>query len=614
MPPAHVQDDQSYRIFFERALEGLYRSTVEGRLTEVNPAFAEMLGYASTDEVMAIDVQRDLYVESKDREAMLAKVRRAGKVEQHNVPIQKKDGSLAYIHDYTRGIFEDGELVGLEGILTDVTEQVRLSNQLRESEKRYRTLLQHLPVGVYRTTPEGEILEANTAAIEMIGATSLQHLRQHDAADFMLERGLRAQHMEKLASGKHRVEEFPFQCLDGRKIWVRDYMRAVEDEQGNIRYLDGVIIDITEQRRAEIARRESDARYRLLVEQFPEPIVVHDGKRILYANAASARFAGIEDADGLMGRDIFDFIHPDFLASATDRVTSIVQQRKPAPPIEGKLEMPDGRAVDVEIISSPVRFKGKEASQVLLRDMTERKLHESQLVEAKERAEEMSELKSAFLANMSHEVRTPLTGILGFASILKEELQDEKQELAEYIHQSGERLLETLNSVLDLARLEANALTLDIEPVDVATEVRQTAVIFRPIAAEKGLTLSVDVPDELVVRTDRTCLHRVFSNLLSNGIKFTNEGSIHVRLACEGDHLLIRVEDTGPGIAPDFVPYVFDEFKQASTGLSREHQGAGLGLAITKRLIDRLNGDISIDSTVGQGSVFTVRLPSMDVI
>jgi signal transduction histidine kinase len=211
---------------------------------------------------------------------------------------------------------------------------------------------------------------------------------------------------------------------------------------------------------------------------------------------------------------------------------------------------------------------------------------------------------------MSHEVRTPLTAILGFAAVLGEEMEGEQRELLDIIRQSGERLLETLNSVLDLARLEANALPIDPKLLDLTKEIHDAAQIYRPIAHRKGLAFHLDAPGHVVeAQVDRASFHRIVSNLLSNAIKFTEEGEIRLHLRLGGSDVEIRVEDTGLGIGDTFLPHLFEEFKQESTGLSRTHTGSGLGLAITKHLVERMRGRIEVESVKNEGSTFIVRLP-----
>jgi len=243
-------------------------------------------------------------------------------------------------------------------------------------------------------------------------------------------------------------------------------------------------------------------------------------------------------------------------------------------------------------------------------DVTERANYEQHLKEAKEQAEHLAQLKSAFLANMSHEIRTPLTGIIGFADVLDEEVSDEHREIVALIRDSGERLMETLNSVLDLARLEAGAL--DIEPVllNLNQEIEETVRLFRSMAEEKNLDIRVEIPDETIyAHLDRTGLHRVLNNLLSNAIKFTEQGHIALTLTPDGEWADIEIEDTGIGIGEHFLPHLFDEFKQESTGPARSHTGSGLGLAITRRLIDQMHSTIDVTSTKGEGTRFTVRVP-----
>ena len=219
-------------------------------------------------------------------------------------------------------------------------------------------------------------------------------------------------------------------------------------------------------------------------------------------------------------------------------------------------------------------------------------------------------LKDSFLANMSHEIRTPLTGILGFAQVLSTEVDDSQRELVTFIQEGGKRLLNTLNSVLDLAQLQANAIELHEFPMDVCTEVHNSALLLEPMARMQGLDFVVEVPEEPVVSVlDQRCLNRIVSNLVSNAVKFTDAGTITVQVAREKEDALIRVVDTGVGISDQFIPFLFDEFKQESTGLSRSHEGSGLGLAITRRLVELMHGSISAQSEKGAGTTFTVRFP-----
>ncbi len=249
------------------------------------------------------------------------------------------------------------------------------------------------------------------------------------------------------------------------------------------------------------------------------------------------------------------------------------------------------------------------------KDVTQQKLFEAELIRAKEQAEEVSRLKSNFLANMSHEIRTPLTGIIGSAQVLTGELDGEHLEMVETMGRAGIRLLGTINSVLDMARIEAGALHPQPEPVEVADEVADAISVLRPLSLGKGLRLALhEVTPEVWASADPDCLHRVCVNLIGNAIKFTKEGEVVAEIDVEPDAAVLRVRDTGIGISEDFLPYLFDNFKQESTGMERSHEGTGLGLSITKRLVELMGGTIEVESTKGIGSTFTVRLPRTDAL
>jgi CheY-like chemotaxis protein/nitrogen-specific signal transduction histidine kinase len=250
-----------------------------------------------------------------------------------------------------------------------------------------------------------------------------------------------------------------------------------------------------------------------------------------------------------------------------------------------------------------------------IRDVTERKRAEAVLVRSKEQAEEVARLKSAFLANMSHEIRTPLTGILGFTSVLAEEITDpQQQEFVSLIEKSGRRLMDTLNSVLELARLEAGRVELSSESVRLADAAQEAAGLMAPMASEKGLRLEARIlAPTAEAQLDRAALDRVLTNLVGNAVKFTEEGGVVIEVDADEHAVFLRVIDTGVGIDPGFVPRLFYDFEQESTGIGRSHEGSGLGLAISRQLVERMRGSIAVDSSKGQGTTFSVTFPRYDV-
>jgi signal transduction histidine kinase len=237
-------------------------------------------------------------------------------------------------------------------------------------------------------------------------------------------------------------------------------------------------------------------------------------------------------------------------------------------------------------------------------------LANERLRKANERLHLADKLKDDLLANTSHELRTPLTSILGFAGVLQDELSGEHREFASHIQQGGQRLLETVNALLDMARFRADLITVDPDDVDIVAEVATVTAALEPLAARKGLFLKV-IPEDFSVpaRLDTGALERIVANLVGNAIKFTEQGGVTVLIDAEADRIHLTVKDTGIGIRSEFLPHLFSAFSQASSGYSRTHEGNGLGLAITHQLIRVLGGDITVESSEGAGTVFRVGLP-----
>ena len=231
--------------------------------------------------------------------------------------------------------------------------------------------------------------------------------------------------------------------------------------------------------------------------------------------------------------------------------------------------------------------------------------------EARQAAEQLTRLKSSFLANMSHEIRTPLTAILGSAEILADEVAPESRDLTGSILSGGQRLMATLNSVLDLAQIEAGQMAPSPRPTDVGALLVGAAKDVGPLAAAKGVTLMVDVPPdfpELVV--DPGLLDRVVSNLIGNAVKFTDEGHVNVQTRYDGTRLRVEVSDSGIGISPEDLEHLFDEFRQVSDGHGRTHEGNGLGLALARRVTALMGGEVSVESALGVGSRFGISVPA----
>lgn len=270
----------------------------------------------------------------------------------------------------------------------------------------------------------------------------------------------------------------------------------------------------------------------------------------------------------------------------------------------------DARTRELRELNMHLEEKVDEQLAIILR---EREVYEARLRREKERAEKAARLKSAILNNMSHEFRTPMTGILGYADILLDEVDDAHREFAATIREYGQRLMGTLDAVLELARLEAAATEPQKTSIDVRAQAERVVRALEDRAAEKGLAFRYTLPDApLPAQLDPAALDRVLHILIDNAIKFTSEGEVQVAVEAEDDAVMIRVRDTGIGISDDFRPHLFEPFRQESMGDDRAFEGNGLNLSIAKRLVELSGGTLRVESEKGVGSTFTVRLPRFE--
>ena len=274
------------------------------------------------------------------------------------------------------------------------------------------------------------------------------------------------------------------------------------------------------------------------------------------------------------------------------------------------------KIINVEVFGSFEIYNGKPAILGTLLNITERKKTEFELRSAKEKAEEMNRLKSVFLANMSHELRTPMIGILGYAETLYGELKEPLfKEMAATLLKSGNRLKETLNLILDLSRIEANKIDINLTTLDISQILQEIVKLFEVAAAEKNLELNLIILDENIVsKLDKRLFIQIVENLINNAIKYTVRGYINVYVKRISEHdkeySVIEIEDTGIGISHENIELIFEPFRQASEGYARNFEGTGLGLTITKKFVELLNGQISLESKLGVGSKFTLKFIS----
>ena len=517
--------------------------------------------------------------------------------------------------------WEDGEAVKLAGAFQDITERYEAQVALHEREQRLRGIADSVPGVLFQffAQPDGVMGTRFVSA----RAQDVLGIPTEDFFARVVARIPKSYQAPFWTSVKAAVQnstkwelEFPFDRPDGTRIWLRGASIPVQKEDERV--FNGVLLDITERKQREQEQQRAYDRMQLALKETHSVIfeVDLDTKEV----AREGHFADVfhQTPEAVPTWEAFaeNAVHPDDSARMKAFLEALTAGTLEDPVIDYRTNPALGpvRWLRGEIHRvDPVDSNTRKAIGIV-RDVTQQKTYEQGLIEARREAEEMNRLKSAFLTNMSHEIRTPLTGIIGYAELLAEmNLEADASEFAEAINHSGQRLMETLTSLLDLSQLEAGSLRLFPRTVPLATRVAEITRSFHARARQKGVALQTILPDDgLTLQTDPGAVERVLNNLVGNALKFTPAGgTVTVAVTPLPEGARIEVADTGVGIDPAFLPDVFTPFKQESDGLGREFEGNGLGLAITKQLVDLLSGTITVDSAKAQGTTFTVTLPPL---
>ena len=365
-------------------------------------------------------------------------------------------------------------------------------------------------------------------------------------------------------------------------------------------------------------QQRADGMFRDLLEAAPDAMVILDRQsRITLVNAQAERLFGWERRD-LIGQPIEALI-PERLRARHPAMVAEFARAPQNRPMGANLDLwglrRDGSEFPVEVSLSPLRTEGGLFVSSAIRDITERKKAEAELIDSRKAAESANRAKSEFLSSMSHELRTPLNALIGFAQMLEldrdRNLTDRQREYVAYLRRAGDHLLELVNEVLDLAGIEAGRLRLTIEQIALREMVEQVGRIMSPIAERSKIAFSVHVPEGIPdIRADELRLRQVLINLVSNAVKYNRAGGA-VRLDVErgaGDRVRILVTDTGLGIAPELQKDLFQPFQRLGAERS-DIEGTGIGLTLSRKLIEAMNGNIGFESQPGRGSTFWIDLP-----
>jgi PAS domain S-box-containing protein len=616
------------RDFSESVLDSLpgvlYLYDESGRFVRWNKNFEKVTGY-HPEEIAKLHPLDFFAGQDKERVAnRISEVFQSGSSQIEAELVVRNGEALPYVFTgVTTRI--DGKAC-LVGVGIDVSERRRAELARLESESRYRTLFDYAPDGILIADSKSRYQDANPSICRMLGY-SRDELIGMSAADIIADshQPLIEPALDMIAKQEQVPREWHFRRKDGSQFSAE--VIATLMPEGKIL---GMIRDITERKFVEAKLRESESHLRdaqRIARLGSWELTLSDGS-LRWSDQIYVIF-GLDRSQFQGSYQAFlDRVHPEdreFVEAAQKLVLSTGGRLD----IEHRVVLPDGKVRHVHEMADVETDKSGQpislAGTVL--DITDRKRAERER-EKRHQAEAADRIKSAFLATMSHELRTPLNSIIGFTSIILQELPGplnaEQRKQLEMVRGSARHLLALVNDVLDISKIEAGQLEVVSRPFDVRSSIEKVVATMRPTAAQKNLELRVELAPEIgMLSNDERRLEQILLNLLSNAIKFTDKGHVALRVETAREHqfkgsitservVCFLVSDTGIGIEPEDLNSLFQPFRQIDTGLARVHEGTGLGLAICHRLAILMGGEVHAESTWGVGSTFCLTLPLND--
>jgi PAS domain S-box-containing protein len=632
------QSEERFRAVFETGGMGIGVYSANSQITQTNLAMQQFLGYSNAElatlHYSVLTHPDDLAIEQPYVDRCIAGDLNNYQIEKRFV---RKDGSFVW-GDLTVSIVRGakGESQLCIAMIADITDRKQAEEALRQNEQRYRALVESQTELICRYLPDGTLTFVNEAYCRYFNRTAQDLIGQNFQVLIPEKDQTVVQNiLDKLAllTPENPIITSEHQIIspDGYIAWQMWTDRAIFDSTGRVVEVQGTGQDITDRKLAEEALRKSEASLAYAQR------IAHVGSWEVDLQTQKStlseeiyRIYGVEAGRNITQSDFFQLVHPDDREHIKNLSKQIIATGKPGGG-EFRVVRPDGSIRFIEARIEPIYNEQGQVIELFGTDLdiTDRKQIELELQQAKEAAEFANRAKSLFLANISHELRTPLNAILGFAQLLYRDpfLSRNHQEQISIILRSGEHLLGLINNVLEMAKIEAGRVTLDSTDFNLYQLLNSLEAMLRFKAESKGLGLrferSPNVPQ--FIQADEGKLRQVLINLLGNAIKFTDQGVVTLRIdinETESQHqetltlapvtLLLEIEDTGRGIAESDLHTIFESFVQLENARSPQ-SGTGLGLAISHQFVQLMGGTISVESTLGQGSIFRCQIPVIPV-
>ena len=617
-----------YRAVIDGVSVVVFRTDEQGRWTFLSPAWTALTGL-DPDHCIGDASFRLMHPDDRDAAAQVfAKViSNRGREYRHSARYRDARGDWRWAQARIRGAFTScGRFYGAFGTIDDInTRRIEelaadeSKERLHEANRRLTLAESIAHVGHWRSDPSATQVDWSDETYRIFGFDAGRELSVETALH-LYHPADRQRVADALAALRLRREPMSLSARalrdDGSVRYVAVEGRAVCDAAGDVVELCGVCKDVTQHVEAEAAVRESEMRYRLLAENITDLIICYDADGVCsYASPAITGMTGYS-AEEIVGVNIVAAVHPDDRKVVDQPLADLVMGNVDQAVAQFRWRRKEGQWLWLEARSRLMRSEESSRPTVIsvVSDISERHALEVDLIAAKELAEAGGRAKSDFLAMMSHELRTPMTGVLGMIDLLRlDPTPAERERYFETLESSAKTMMLVVDDILDYSKIEAGRLSLETVDFDIERLAREVVAMYSHTASTRGVSINLSI-DRLSqnanVRGDPTRIRQILSNLVSNATKFTERGSIFVRVSAltEPDQWRFSVEDSGIGMTEEQMARLFEAFSQADGTTTRRFGGTGLGLAICKRLVVAMGGDIGVESKPGNGSTFWFEL------
>ncbi|MCM1987451.1 PAS domain-containing sensor histidine kinase [Methanococcoides seepicolus] len=610
-----LESEDIYKALFEGTAEGILVADIETKeFLFANPAMCKMLGYTEEEllqkSVLDIHQKNDLKCAISEFESQA----RGEKTLSSSRPCLRKNGTTLYADINTTNVLINGRGCNV-GFFTDITERKKIEEELLLKNKVFESSLSANST----SKVDGIINHANAAFVEIWGYDSLEEVVGHPIPYFFVNPDDALPILESLNKTGKWEGNYLAKRKDGSTFIAQSLASVIKDEKGKLIGYHSSVIDITERKQMEEALRKSEAS--LANAQRISHLGNWDWDIVnnkLKFSEEIYHILGMETQEfGDTNEDFLKFVHPDDELFVQDNINKAIYEHKPYS-IDYRLLLLDGSECTVHEEAEVTFNETGQAIRMFgtMQDITIRKQVEDAMFNAKLAAEAANKSKAEFIANMTHELSTPLNAVIGFSEMLLlgtfGTLNDKQTKYANNINSSGKHLLDVINDILDLSKIEAGKMELHINEFFVSDAIDEVEALMIPIASQKNIDLTCNIDIETpIIKADTIKFKQILYNLVSNAIKFTEQGGfVTIGGKISEDFVHIYVKDSGIGISPEDQDKLFTSFFQADSSSTREYGGTGLSLALIKKFVEMHGGEVWVESEVGKGSTFGFSIPT----